>query len=144
MSGKAQWFTPTAAMKNKAEVWTKLENSGWKPPKHDTSKPMTYFNNTTKVHERTPEYDLFFAYTKVFPLWDQKKLKDNCQNKRDIWENINEQEKNKPIPILSSFNYGLAARAHLEYFDPAFRRIHATGDFQRRHGVQPVEEKEPQ
>jgi hypothetical protein len=29
MSGKAQWFTPINAMKNKEEVWARLERSGW-------------------------------------------------------------------------------------------------------------------
>ncbi|CAH1365117.1 hypothetical protein MTP99_001410 [Tenebrio molitor] len=143
MSGKAQWFTPINAMKNKEEVWARLERSGWSSPKLDTSKPITFFNNPLKW-QWSAEYDRFFAYTKIFPLWDQRKPKDNCQYLPDIRENIYEQEKDKPVPVLTSYNYGLPCRRLLDQPETGYRRIQATGDFKRRRGVMKVIEKKPQ
>ncbi|XP_044265957.1 uncharacterized protein LOC123012177 [Tribolium madens] len=142
--GKAQWHTPINVIKNKQEVWTVLENTGWKPEKIDTAKTITFFDNPMKRQHRSAEYDLFFAYTKVFPLWDPRKPKDNCQYLRDIRENIYQQEKAKPVPVLTSLNYGLTARRLLDQPETCFKRIHATSDFKRRRGVMKVEEREPQ
>ncbi|KAH0814284.1 hypothetical protein GEV33_008508 [Tenebrio molitor] len=112
-------------------------------PKLDTSKPITFFNNPLKW-QWSAEYDRFFAYTKIFPLWDQRKPKDNCQYLPDIRENIYEQEKDKPVPVLTSYNYGLPCRRLLDQPETGYRRIQATGDFKRRRGVMKVIEKKPQ
>lgn len=56
----------------------------------DLTKELTYFNNPVS-HTRIKEYDLFFAYTKVFPLYDQRKTRDNRQYLPDIRENIFQQ-----------------------------------------------------
>lgn len=51
---------------------------------------LTYFNNPV-THMGKTEYDLFFAYTKTFPLYDQRKIRDNRQYLPDIHENIFQQ-----------------------------------------------------
>ncbi|CAH1954689.1 unnamed protein product [Acanthoscelides obtectus] len=90
MAGKATWYTPIASMKNKEEVWQSIDKKGWVAPKMDLVPEISYFNNNFK-YDRLPEYDLYFSYTKVLPLWDERKSKDNRRYLPDIWENIHEQ-----------------------------------------------------
>lgn len=56
----------------------------------DLSRDIKYFNNT-KSYERKTEYDLFFSYTKMFPLWDERKSRENRRYPPDIHENIFQQ-----------------------------------------------------
>lgn len=48
---------------------------------------ISYFNSHRKV-VHVPEYDLFFAYTKTFPLFDKRKERCNTQYFPDTRENI--------------------------------------------------------
>lgn len=61
-----------------------------KAPSIALDPEITFFNNNF-VYERLPEYDLYFAYTKTWPLWDERKTKDNRRFLPDIRENIFEQ-----------------------------------------------------
>lgn len=56
----------------------------------DLTKDINYFNNP-KTFRRETEYDLFFSYTRMFPLWDQRKNRDNRRYPPDIHEHIFQQ-----------------------------------------------------
>nr|CAI5825487.1 unnamed protein product [Callosobruchus analis] len=141
MSGKATWYTPIASIKNKEEAWQRIDRKGWVAPKMDLEPEISYFNNNFK-YERLPEYDLYFSYTKVFPLWDERKSKDNRRYLPDIWENIYEQEKDKPVPAITSMTYGRPCRPPYDYVDATYRKVNARTDFYRRRGVMRVKERQ--
>ncbi|XP_076267992.1 uncharacterized protein LOC143201030 [Rhynchophorus ferrugineus] len=90
MAGKGTWYTPIARIKNRQEVWKRIDDHGWKGEKMELSPEMSYFNNVA-VHSRILEYDSYMAYTKMFPLWDPRKRKDNTGYLRMIRDNIYEQ-----------------------------------------------------
>ncbi|XP_023018108.2 uncharacterized protein [Leptinotarsa decemlineata] len=135
MPGKATWYTPIAVLKNKQEGWQKIEDTCWKAPPVDLTKEINYFNNDFQ-HHSLPEYDLYFAFTKTLPLWDERKGRDNRSYLPDIHDNIFEQEKLKPIPALTSMNYGRPCRVPYDVSDITYRRQNATSDFKRRRGVE--------
>ncbi|XP_030764055.1 uncharacterized protein LOC115888452 isoform X2 [Sitophilus oryzae] len=87
MSKKATWYTPIARIKNREEVWSRIESRGWKGEKMDLIPEISYFSNPRKS-TTMQEYDLYFAYTKMFPLWDPRKPKDNSEYLPVIRENI--------------------------------------------------------
>ncbi|CAH1164409.1 unnamed protein product [Phaedon cochleariae] len=141
MPGKATWFTPIAVLKNRQEAWKKIDDNGWKAAPVDLDKEITFFNNNSQ-HRSLPEYDLYFAYTKTLPLWDERKNRDNRRFLPDIHENIFQQEKDKPVPALSSMNYGRPCRTTYDKPEGTFRRQNATSDFKRRRGVACVKERQ--
>lgn len=51
------------------------------------------------------------------------------------------QEKNKPVPALTSLNYGRSTRAPYDENETAFKRSHATDDFYRKRGILEIEDK---
>ncbi|KAK4884588.1 hypothetical protein RN001_000859 [Aquatica leii] len=108
-------------------------------------KTMTYFDNPTSETTQQ-EYDLFFAYTKPYPLYDQRKNRDNRGNVKDIRENIFRQEKRKPIAALTSMTYGRPIRFNSQYDFPILQyfRQAEIATLYRRHGVMPVIEREVQ
>ncbi|KAH1007532.1 uncharacterized protein LOC109540480 [Dendroctonus ponderosae] len=138
---KATWLTPTASLKNREEVWSRIENNGWKTIEMSLDPQITYFNNHQK-HSRMLEYDHYFAFTKTFPIWDPKKPKDNTRYLPNIRENIFQQEKNKPVPALTSLTYGRPTLSTYDEVETAFKRSCATADFYRKKGVLQVEAKE--
>lgn len=73
---------------------------------------MTYFNNVSKFHN-VQEYDLYFAYTKTFPLWDERKGRDNRCYLPDIRENIFHQVSNRTT--LNKFRMGLFYGLYAQY-----------------------------
>ncbi|KAL1514336.1 hypothetical protein ABEB36_003609 [Hypothenemus hampei] len=137
---KATWFTPIARLKNREEVWTRIENNGWKTVKMDLDPEISYFNNKS-CHSRMLEYDHYFAYTKTFPLWDPKKPKDNTPDLRTIRKNISEQEKDKPVPVLTSLNYGRMTLIPYGEVETTFKRFTATNDFYRKSGGLELDDK---
>ncbi|KAK9892071.1 hypothetical protein WA026_018269 [Henosepilachna vigintioctopunctata] len=112
------------------------------PPPVPLEPRMTYFNNKP-THKWKAEYDHFFAYTKIFPLWDRRKAKCNGVYLPDIHENIFQQEKDKPVPVLTSMEYGRPCRPFYDIRENYCRR-HATNDFYRPRGVMRVIEKKVQ
>ncbi|KAJ8949525.1 hypothetical protein NQ314_008224 [Rhamnusium bicolor] len=140
MGGKATWYTPYIALRQKEIAWQKLDNGGWVAPKVDLSERITYFNNVAK-YKRSSEYDLFFSYQKTFPLWDKRKIRDNRPYLPDIHEHIFQEEKDKPVPVLTSMNYGRPCRVQYDETETKFRRQNATADFRRKRGVIRVKER---
>ncbi|XP_028133837.1 uncharacterized protein LOC114329022 [Diabrotica virgifera virgifera] len=139
---RAEWFTPVAHQKNYQYFWGKLEDSVPKAVPLDLEPTLSYFNNET-THEYIQEYDLHFNYTKTFPLWDKRKNKDNANYLPDIRENIFEQEKDKPVPVLTSMTYGKLYNVEYDKPEVIYRRQHAIQDFQRRRGVLFPKERKP-
>ncbi|CAG9761277.1 unnamed protein product [Ceutorhynchus assimilis] len=140
--GKGTWHTPLASMKNREEVMGRIENKGWKTEKMSLKPEITYFN-TVSSHVPLSLYDQYFASTKTFPLWDPKKPKDNSKYLPKIREYIYKQEKNKPVPALTSYTYGLSTLTFYDEIESAFKRSCATNDFYRRRGVMDLDEKDP-
>ncbi|CAG9854352.1 unnamed protein product [Phyllotreta striolata] len=139
----AQWHHPNLVKMFGDEITDYLENTCWNPPKPpELEKKITYFNNTS-THHRTREYDLYFAFTKVFPLWDQRKNRCNRMFIPDVRENIFEQEKHKQFPVVTSMIYGRPCRVPYDTSEPAFRRANVMADFRRRTGVMMVKERKP-
>ncbi|XP_050305571.1 uncharacterized protein LOC126742809 [Anthonomus grandis grandis] len=137
---KATWYTPIARLKNREEVWSRIENKGWKTIPMDLELEINYFNNRQQ-HSRLLEYDHYFAFTKTFPLWDPKKAKDNRRFLPTIRENIFQQEKDKPVPALTSLNYGRTTLTFYDEVETAFKRSCPTCDFYRKRGVLEIDDK---
>lgn len=51
---------------------------------------MTYFNNPRKFVKQQ-QYDLYFAFSRPYPIFDQRKLAENRKFPQDIRNNIFEQ-----------------------------------------------------
>ncbi|GJQ78447.1 hypothetical protein Trydic_g11566 [Trypoxylus dichotomus] len=101
---RAEWQTPVAYMKNRQEIFAKLDKTDIIRPL-DLEKEISYFNNE-RAKGHTAAFDLFFAYTKTFPLFDSRKFRDDRKYLPDIWKNIHEQEEGKAVPALTSMQYG--------------------------------------
>ncbi|KAJ8926112.1 hypothetical protein NQ315_009969 [Exocentrus adspersus] len=136
----ATWLNPNALLTGNLQVWTKIDDKGWKPPKLDLDKELNYFDNETQ-YQTLSEYDLFFSNTKVFPLWDERKPRENRQYLPDLRERIYEQEKDKPVPALTSMTYGRPCRCFYDDLETKFRRHTATKDFTRKNGVMRMVER---
>ncbi|KAJ8963415.1 hypothetical protein NQ318_018895 [Aromia moschata] len=128
------FITPIAYIKNKQQAWQKIDDKGWKPQELDAKEEINFFNTPQTSKKRMCEYDLFFSYAKAFPLWDQRKNRENRQFLRDIHENIFREEENKPIPVLTSLNYGRPCRVQYDEVETKYRRQTAISDFMRRQG----------
>lgn len=61
-----------------------------KPPVLNLDKELNFFDNET-VHPSLSEYDLFFSNTRICPLWDKRKLRENRQYLPDLRERIFQQ-----------------------------------------------------
>ncbi|CAH1113994.1 unnamed protein product [Psylliodes chrysocephalus] len=136
----AEWHHPNHVKAYYDAITSKLEDTCWNPPRPDSTKKLTYFNNVSE-HTRAKEYDLYFAYTKKYPLWDQRKNKENRLFVPDVRENIFQQEINKPFPVVTSMTYGRPCRPAYDASDPLYRRVNAMGNFMRRRGVMRVKER---
>ncbi|KAI4467422.1 hypothetical protein MML48_2g00006256 [Holotrichia oblita] len=102
--GQGEWLTPVAHMRNMENMFTKLEKTDIL--QHvDLEKDISYFRNE-RAKGHTAAFDLFFSYTKTFPLFDPRKCRDDRKYLPDTWENIYEQEEGKPVPALTSMLYG--------------------------------------
>ncbi|XP_022902187.1 uncharacterized protein [Onthophagus taurus] len=98
------FITPVAAMENMKLGIKKFENLS--PTfEVDLVNDITYFNKQEKKAEQSA-YDLFFAYTKMYPLYDPRKVRENRRYEPDIRENIYRQEAAKAVTAVTSFNYG--------------------------------------
>ncbi|KAJ8980454.1 hypothetical protein NQ317_007650, partial [Molorchus minor] len=128
------WYTPVAYIKAKQHGWKKIDDKGWKAPELDTKEEMNFFNSSRSSKKRKCEYDLFFSYARVLPLWDQRKNRENRQFLRDIHENVFREEENKSIPVLTSLVYGRPCRVQYDEVETKYRRQTATKDFMRRQG----------
>lgn len=112
MSGKGEWHTPISTLKHKQTIWEKLEkcervrnlfltitvilNSTvtfffvFQDKNIDLFPEISYFNNPV-TFKPMEEYDLFFAYTKTFPLYDDRKNRENRLYLPDVHERIFQQ-----------------------------------------------------
>ncbi|KAK9727542.1 hypothetical protein QE152_g19136 [Popillia japonica] len=87
--GQGQWQTPVAYMRNMEAMFTKLEKTDILKPL-DLENEISYFKNE-RAKGHTAAFDLFFAYTKTFPLFDHRKCRDDRKYLPDVWANIYEQ-----------------------------------------------------
>ncbi|XP_057669146.1 uncharacterized protein LOC130901643 [Diorhabda carinulata] len=138
----AEWFTPIASQKIKEHFWQKLEDSSPKAAPVGLEKTITYFNNNKK-DEHFQQYDRFFASSRMFPLWDPRKTKENERYLPDIRENIYYEEKDKPVPVLSSMIYGSRIKSAYDRTGAEYRRINIMKDVKSRSGVFIKEERKP-
>ncbi|XP_044746256.1 uncharacterized protein LOC123307856 [Coccinella septempunctata] len=140
--GQVEYRTPVCIMKGLEKQFQKIERGSWQHKPIPLEPQMTFFNNKP-TYKWSSEYDHFFAYTKIFPLWDRRKAKCNGVYLPDIHENTFQQEKEKPVPVLTSMVYGRPCRPFYD-LQENYRRQHATSDFYRPRGVMRVIEKELQ
>lgn len=87
---KGTWLTPDVATKRKAFCWAKYEKCKWVPVKHSKEFDATYFNNPRTFAEKN-QYDLYFVISRMLPLYDQRKSRENKACIADIRENIYKQ-----------------------------------------------------
>lgn len=111
MSGKGEWHTPISVLKHKQTIWEKLEKCErvrildmttyirvvychsyflLQDKNIELAPEISYFNNPV-TFKPLEEYDLFFAYTKTFPLYDDRKSRENRLYLPDIYEGIFQQ-----------------------------------------------------
>ncbi|KAF5280460.1 hypothetical protein FQR65_LT03269 [Abscondita terminalis] len=145
MMKRLLYVPPTIFIKSREEQWEKLENYKFIGEDLTEKETIPYFNNKSD-HVAQQQYDLFFSFTKSFPLYDQRKSRDNRGYPNDIYKNIFKQERNKAIPPTSSMMYGRPIRLknHSDYPMPENYKQAQIETFYRRHGVMPPIEKEVQ
>lgn len=102
-SKKVQWYTPNAIMRQREEQirrFDKFENKTRKVQKEEIS----YFLNPTKSEHR------MVHALREHKRWDPKRKKENSADFTSIRKNIFDQEKEKVVSIISSFEYGRPCR----------------------------------
>ncbi|XP_019874762.1 uncharacterized protein LOC109602766 [Aethina tumida] len=130
--GKGEWRTPNIEHNFQKEVNLKFDTTGWKPDKVDLDPVISYYRNNLFYPDQT-QYDLFFAFTKPFPIWDNKKPRCNRPYMPVVRENIFQQEWKKAVPVLTSHLYG--KRPPIDWEDTSHRRANMTADMYRRFGI---------
>lgn len=100
---KVEWFTPVAILRQTQERIRRLEKYSHKP-RIPIEKELTYFNSHKAKLSRTHDT------LKTSLPWDPKRKKENSANLISIRKNIFDQEKDKLVSIVSSFEYGRPSR----------------------------------
>ncbi|XP_003247786.1 uncharacterized protein LOC100568708 isoform X1 [Acyrthosiphon pisum] len=98
----ADWHTPTQVERSLAAMWMKLEKSN--VPLKDISEKdlISYFGNKKPVVQKL-QNELLFNSNKSF---DPKSKQDSWRNKKEIHDNIYEEEYQRTMPVVSSHFIG--------------------------------------
>ncbi|KAM4725057.1 cilia- and flagella-associated protein 90 [Anableps anableps] len=81
------------------------------PPLQNEPKEMSYFNTKSEVCD-VSTYDRVFHQVEGFDMKQRYKNRQNCKG-RGL--NINQEERSRPVPVLSSSEYG-------RHFNPTLNR----------------------
>lgn len=100
---KTQWYPPHIVSLQNDEHVKIFERFTCETPKASSEEEITYFGSKLK---RKP----FQMTNEVSLAWDPKKKKDNSTDCISVRNNIFNQEKDKPVPAVSSFQYGRLKR----------------------------------
>ncbi|XP_038155746.1 uncharacterized protein C5orf49 homolog [Cyprinodon tularosa] len=102
------------------------------PPRRNEPKEMSYFNTRSKVPV-VSTYDRVFHQVEDF---DMKLRRDDRQHEKGRGLNINQEESSRPVPVLSSSEYGRRINPYLNQNPPQFARVASMKhDFHTKNGI---------
>ncbi|CAH8591529.1 unnamed protein product [Heterobilharzia americana] len=103
------------------------------PRSRNLPRERTYFNSPKKSHKKTCVYDLVFSKEDDF---NPKLHRSDRRHDKHSGLNINDEEKVKSVPSLSSSMYGHRLDKNIEISDRKHARIMLVeSEFFRRNGI---------
>ncbi|XP_017276456.1 uncharacterized protein C5orf49 homolog [Kryptolebias marmoratus] len=102
------------------------------PPRRTEPKEMSYFNRESKVTD-VSTYDQVFHQAEGY---DMRLQRDNRRHWRGRGLDVHQEEKARPIPVLSSSEYGRRPAAALDCTDRPYARVASTrAEFYTKNGI---------
>ncbi|XP_047239880.1 uncharacterized protein C5orf49 homolog [Girardinichthys multiradiatus] len=102
------------------------------PPRRNEPKEMSYFNTKSKVSN-------VFTYDRVFHQeegFDIKRRRDDRKHWKGMGLNINQEEMSRPVPLLSSSEYGRRFSPTLNQTARQYARVASTkSEFYMKNGI---------
>ncbi|XP_046390414.1 uncharacterized protein C5orf49-like [Ischnura elegans] len=114
--------SPVQIDKFYSDQWAKLEKPCFELP--TSFKTLSYYNNN-KTYSEICQYDVLFHPKEGY---DQSMHRCDRLNWRKIDEGIFNEERGKPVSVLSSFDYGKSTQP-LEFPGMFQRKLNTRGDF---------------
>ncbi|CAH8620643.1 unnamed protein product [Heterobilharzia americana] len=107
--------------------------ASWMKQVKESPRERTYFNSPKKSHKKTCVYDLVFSKEDDF---NPKLHRSDRRHDKHSGLNINDEEKVKSVPSLSSSMYGHRLDKNIEISDRKHARIMLVeSEFFRRNGI---------